>query len=86
MTMEATPETNSALEELIRVHKDGTHRFFNGDLVVDIWMHDDAVTLHGGFGPSVKSWDAVSKVLIYAAARLSADESTFTPLSGSDRG
>lgn len=80
--MEATPATNSALAELIRVHQDGTHRFFNGDPVVDIWMHDDAVTLHGGFGPSVKGWDAVSKVLTYAAARLSGGEITFIPLSG----
>lgn len=82
MTMEATPATNSVLEELIRVHQDGTHRFFNGDPVVDIWMHDDAVTLHGGFGPSAKGWDAVSKVLTYAAARLSEGEITFTSLSG----
>jgi len=80
-TMETTT-TNSVLAELVRVHQDGTQRFFNGDPVGDIWMHDDAVTLHGGFGPSAKGWDAVRKVLTYAAARLSDGEITFTPLSG----
>lgn len=77
-----TTTTNVALEELIRVQQRGNHRFFNGDPAVDMWMHDDAVTLHGGFGPSVKGWDAVRDVLTYAAARLSEGEIAFTPLSG----
>ncbi len=75
-------EESIALEELIRVHRDGNHRFFNGDPALDLWMHDDAITLHGGFGPSAKGWEAVRDVLTYAAARLSEGEITFTPLSG----
>ncbi len=75
-------EENSALEELIRLYQDGNYRFFNGDPGLDEWMHDDAVTLHGGFGPSAKGWDAVRDVLIYAAARLSEGETTVTLLSG----
>ncbi len=75
-------EENIALEELIRVHRDVNHRFFNGDPALDGWVHDDAITLHGGFGPSAKGWDAVRDVLTYAAARLSEGETTFTPLSG----
>ncbi len=75
-------EENSALEELVRMHQDGNRRFFNGDPALDLWMHDDAITLHGGFGPSAKGWDAVRDVLIYAAARLSEGENTFTLLSG----
>ncbi len=75
-------EENIALEELIRMQHDGNHRFFNGDPALETWMHDDAVTLHGGFGPSAKGWDAVRDVLTHAAPRLSEGEIAFTLLSG----
>ncbi len=80
--MEITTRENMALEELMRAHQAHNNAFFNGDPELDVWMHDEEVTLHGGFDISDKGWDAVGPGLSWAARRLSEGEMLFTPLGG----
>ena len=79
--MEATT-TGAVWEELIHTNLAHNNAFYNGDPELHAWIHDDEVTLHGGFDISVKGWDAVKTGLSWAASRLSGGEITFTPLGG----
>ncbi len=81
--MDTANREKMALAEVIQAHRTGNKAFFNGDPTLDGWMHDDEVTLHGGFDISLSGWAEVSKGLVWAAGRLSeGEEITFTPLGG----
>ncbi len=70
------------LDQLHRDHQAHNDQFFNGNAELDSWVHDDSVTLHGGFGFSAKGWAEVRPGLLKAAARLSEGEMTYLPLGG----
>jgi ketosteroid isomerase-like protein len=76
----------SEFERLVALHRTHNNRFFNGDPDLDLWLHDDTVTLHGGFGASARGWTDVQQILRDAAARLSEGTMTFTPLGGQTAG
>ncbi len=70
------------LEELFRQHQEHNNAFFNGRTEAEHWVHDDDVTLHGGFDISLRGWSDVAPGLEWAANRLSEGEVVFTPLGG----
>ncbi|MDQ6711393.1 MAG: nuclear transport factor 2 family protein [Candidatus Dormibacteraeota bacterium] len=81
-----TAATTSNLDQLVREHQEHNNHFFNGDPQLDDWVHDDSVTLHGGFGFSAKGWDEVRPGLIKASARLRDGEMKFLPMGGNIAG
>ena len=80
--MEQSAATATEFDQLVREHQAHNDRFFNGNPELEYWVHDDGVTLHGGFGFSVKGWDDVSKGLVTASGKLSEGQMIFTPLGG----
>ena len=85
-TVMGTPLAESAADaemaELIRDHEKHNLAFFNGRPEPEYWVHDDEVTLHGGFDISGRGWAVLEKGLTTAASRLSQGRVTFTPLGG----
>jgi len=77
-----TSAVSTELEELFRLHQEHNNRFFNGNPELEHWVHDEGVTLHGGFGFTAKGWDEVRPGLIMAAGKLSEGQMKFTPIGG----
>lgn len=73
---------NPELAALIREHQGHNDAFYVGVPELEYWVHDDDVTLHGGFDISGRGWGALQTGLTMAAGRLSEGRMTFTPLGG----
>jgi ketosteroid isomerase-like protein len=80
--METTTTANLDLEQLFRAHQSHNDAFFNGTAELPYWVHDDAVTLHGGFDISERGWEKIQKGLTWASGRMRDGQMTFTPLGG----
>ncbi|MFN2583045.1 MAG: DUF4440 domain-containing protein [Candidatus Dormibacteria bacterium] len=70
------------LAELIREHQVHNDAFYTGTPELEYWVHDDDVTLHGGFDISGRGWNVLQRGLTMAAGRLTEGRITFTPLGG----
>jgi ketosteroid isomerase-like protein len=80
--MESTARTTITLEDMARRHQAHMDRFFNGDPPLEDWVHDETVSLHGGFGFTAKGWEDVRNGLIRAAGRLAEGQMRYTPIGG----
>jgi len=80
--MEKPAVAAAEFDQLVREHQAHNDKFFNGDPDLDAWVHDDGVTLHGGFGFTSKGWEDVRKGLVTASGKLSEGQMTFIPLGG----
>ena len=80
--MDKSAVAATEFDQLVREHQAHNDQFFNGNPELEYWVHDDGVTLHGGFGFSSKGWQDVSKGLLMASGKLSEGQMTFTPLGG----
>lgn len=70
------------LDRLFKEHQEHNNKFFTGSTEADAWLHDEDVTLHGGFNVSLRGWSSIERGLEAAASRLSDGRMTFTPLGG----
>lgn len=50
---------DSRLAELFREHQSHNNAFFNGNSENEYWIHDERVTLHGGFDISQRGWSTI---------------------------
>jgi hypothetical protein len=70
------------LANLITEHQRHNDAFYSGVPELGDWVHDDEVTLHGGFDVSGRGWQVLAQGLTVAASRLSEGHMVFTPLGG----
>ena len=70
------------LANLISEHQQHNDAFYNGVPELADWVHDDEVTLHGGFDVSGRGWGILKQGLTVASSRLSEGRMVFTPLGG----
>ncbi len=70
------------LNQLIREHQQHNKAFFSGSSEGEHWLHDEDITLHGGFEVSARGWSVLERGLSVAASRLSEGDMTFTPIGG----
>jgi hypothetical protein len=70
------------LASLIAEHQRHNDVFYSGGPELGEWVHDDEVTLHGGFEISGRGWQVLAQGLTVAANRLSEGRMAFTPLGG----
>ena len=75
-------DDGTELESLIKRHQAGNDCFYSGDPALDHWIHDEEVTIHGGFDISARGWNALAKGLPMAASRLRDGTMRFVPLGG----
>ena len=70
------------IDELVREHQSHAEKFYNGDPDLDRWIHDDSVSLHGGFGFTARGWAEVRNGLIRAAGHLTEGEMRYSHVAG----
>ena len=59
-----------------------TSSFSTDNPELEHWVHDEGITLHGGFGFTAKGWEEVRPGLIRAAGKLSEGQMKFIPIGG----
>ncbi|HEX3630114.1 MAG TPA: nuclear transport factor 2 family protein [Candidatus Dormibacteraeota bacterium] len=74
------------IDQIVREHQSHNDKFYNGDPDLDAWVHDDSVSLHGGFGFTAIGWPGVRSGLINASSRLSEGQMRYNHAAGAIAG